>query len=262
MRITRRTAAIAVSTLALSVALPASAAFAQEPVHYVALGDSYSSGTGIGSYTDAACKRSELAYPALIADEIGAELRFEACSGATTADVLADQVGALEEGTDLVTVTVGGNDIGWSDAVTACMIPAYDCTSDIERAEAFARDRLPALLDDVYAEIGARSPGAEVYVLGYPRLFAAKDTCDAFGLISIAEQERMNQGADLLSGVIEAAAIARGLSYIDVRDEFEGHAICDEEEWLHGLTYPIGDSYHPNRAGHAEGYRSTLADAM
>ncbi|GAB3229368.1 SGNH family lipase [Glycomyces halotolerans] len=262
MRITRRPITIAVAALALTLTIPASSATAREPLDYVALGDSYSSGTGTGSYIDSGCSRSELAYPSLLAADIGAELIFAACSGATTQDLLAEQAPVLEEGTDLITVTIGGNDIGWTDAVTSCMIPAYDCTGDIERAERFAREELPALLDEVYTEITTRAPHAEVYVLGYPRLFAAKDTCDAFGLISVAEQERMNEGADLLSEVIEGAADSHGLPYIDVRDEFDGHAICDTPAWLNGLTYPIGESYHPNRAGHADGYLPALTGVL
>ncbi|WP_100448485.1 SGNH/GDSL hydrolase family protein [Glycomyces xiaoerkulensis] len=261
MRTNRRTAAIAVASLALSL-LPATAAHAQEPVDYAALGDSYSSGTGTGSYTDSGCQRSDLAYPSLIAADHGLNLDFAACSGATTDDLLADQLDGLDEGTDLVSVTIGGNDIGWVDAVISCMAPTHDCTGDIEEAERKATEELPGRLAAVYGEIDSRAPGADVYVLGYPRLFGAHDTCDAFGLISIAEQERMNQGADLLSGVIESAAASAGFTYVDVRDRFDDHAVCDTPEWINGLTFPIGESYHPNAAGHSGGYYPALADRL
>ncbi|WP_026923787.1 SGNH/GDSL hydrolase family protein [Glycomyces arizonensis] len=261
MRTVRRTATFAVVSLTLSIALP-TAARAQEAVDYVALGDSYSSGTGTGSYTDAACKRSDLAYPALLAAELGAELTFAACSGAYTADLIAEQADALDEGTDLVTLTVGGNDIDWNEALVSCMVPLHDCTGDVERSERLAEDELPDLLDAAYTAIGDRAPHAEVYVLGYPRLFAAENTCDAFGLLSVAEQRRANRAADVLSEVIEAAALAHGFTYIDVRDDFEGHAVCDDDPWLHGLTYPVGDSYHPGRAGHARGYLPALLAAL
>lgn len=142
------------------------------------------------------------------------------------------------------------------------MIPFYRCTGDVDRAVRFAEDELPALLEAVYAEIAARSPAADVYVLGYPRLFSAKDNCDAFGLISVSEQRLMNEGADVLSETIEAAALAHGFTYVDVRDEFEGHGICDDDAWLHGLTIPIGDSYHPKRSGHSEGYLPALTAAL
>ncbi|WP_051325711.1 SGNH/GDSL hydrolase family protein [Glycomyces tenuis] len=261
MHTLRRITTFAAVSLALSAALPA-AAHARTTVDYVALGDSYSSGSGTGSYTDSACKRSDLAYPALLAERLGAELSFEACFGATTGDVLAEQAAALDEDTDLVTLTVGGNDIDWNEAVVACMIPAYDCTGDIERSERIAENELPGLLDAVYSDIAARSPHAEVYVLGYPRLFSATKACDAFGLIGEGEQRRMNQGADLLSEVIESAAVDHGFTYVDVRDEFEGHAVCDDDEWLHGLTYPVGDSYHPKRPGHAKGYLPAITAAL
>ncbi len=261
MRTSRRASILAAASLTLSLALPA-AAEAQTTVDYVALGDSYSSGGGVGSYIDAACRRSELAYPSLLAAELGAELAFEACFGATAEDLIAGQLDALDHDTDLVTLTVGGNDVDWNKAIVSCMVPAHDCTGDIERSERLAQEELPALLDALYTEIGARSPNAEVYVLGYPRLFSAEDACDAFGLISAVEQRRMNEGADTLSDAIEAAALAHGFVYVDVRDRFEGHAVCDDDAWLHGLTYPVGDSYHPKSAGHAEGYLPALTAAL
>jgi lysophospholipase L1-like esterase len=252
---------ISAAAAALLVSTAAPAATAQPAVDYVALGDSYSSGSGIGSYTDATCKRSDLAYPMLLAAETGADTVFAACSGATTEDLRVRQAAALDEGTDLVTLTIGGNDIDWNEAVIACMVPLYDCTPDIEESERLAETDLPGLLDAAYAEIRARAPHAEVYVLGYPHLFAAENTCDALGLISIAEQRRMNRAADVLSEVIATAATDHGFTYIDVRDDFEGHAVCDTEPWIHGLTYPIGESYHPNRSGHAEGYLQALTAA-
>ncbi|GAA1672346.1 SGNH family lipase [Glycomyces endophyticus] len=255
----RRSATIAVAALAMLLLVPA-AAQAQQ-TEYVALGDSYSSGSGAGPYTDAACQRSNKAHPALLAAELGAEFTFVACGGATTDDVLANQVQALDTGTDLVTIGIGGNDIGWTDAVIACITPFQNCTPAIVESERQATQELPAKLDAVYTEIANRAPDAEVYVTGYPRLFAARNACDALGSISIAEQVRMNQGADLLSGVIEAAAEAHGFTYVDVRDEFTGHEICSRAPWLHGFTI-FDVPYHPNAAGHASGYYPALLGAL
>jgi lysophospholipase L1-like esterase len=256
----RRTAAVTAAALAF-LAVPA-AAQAQDPVQYAALGDSYSSGTGTGDYYENECLLSELAYPHLLAEELGAELAFAACSGATTQDLLANQLGALSEDTDLVTVTIGGNDIGWSDAITACITPLNDCMDDIEAAEAKAQNELPGLLDGVYNAIADGAPKAEIQVLGYPRLFNGEDTCDAFGQISIAEQQRMNQAADLLSEVIEGAATGHDFNYVDVRPNFEDHAVCDDVEYLHGLRYPTVESYHPNALGHSDGYFPALLAAL
>jgi lysophospholipase L1-like esterase len=234
----------------------------EPPPSYVALGDSYSSGTGVGDYIDDRCLRSELAYPALLAAELGGPFEFAACSGATTADVLSDQIGALEPDTDLVTVGIGGNDIGWNLALAACMLPeGVDCTPAITTAERAAQDDLPALLDGVYSAIAERSPQADVYVLGYPRLFTEEEPCATLPNVTLDEQVRMNEAADLLADVIEGKAAEFGFTYVDVRDVYEGHAVCSEESWINGLVNPPVDSFHPNAAGH-QGYFQVLADVL
>jgi lysophospholipase L1-like esterase len=255
-----RAVAIAAATLAL-LAAPIAAQAQAPAVDYVALGDSYSSGSGAGPYIDATCQRSLKAHPSLLAAELDAEFTFAACGGATTDDVLAEQIQALDAETDLVTIGIGGNDIGWTQAITACITPFQNCTPAIQEAERKATEELPAKLEAVYTEIETRSPHAEVVVTGYPRLFAARNTCDAFGSISIAEQQRMNVGADVLSGVIEAAAEAHGFTYVDVRDEFAGHEVCSVQPWLHGFT--ITDvPYHPKASGHSGGYLPAVLGAL
>ena len=88
-------------------------ACASSPVHYVALGDSYSSGVGAGDYTGGSCRRSSHAYSALWAAEHSpASYRSAACSGATTASVLSGQLSAVTSDTTFVTITIGGNDVG------------------------------------------------------------------------------------------------------------------------------------------------------
>jgi lysophospholipase L1-like esterase len=258
----RFAAAALAATAALALPPAASAQGAGVPTDYVALGDSYSSGTGVGDYFDDLCLRSSRAYPALLASALGSELSFAACSGATTADLLATQIGVLEADTDLVTVTVGGNDIGWAEAVRACITPLSDCTDDIEEAEARIASELPGLLDGAYGAIAGRAPNADVYVLGYPRLFNEKDECDAFGQTSIAEQQRMNQGADRLAEVLKFKAEEHGFTYVDVREAFQGHAVCDEVAYLHGLRHPLVESYHPNAMGHLNGYYPAIAMAL
>ena len=72
---------------------------APPPRPYVALGDSYSSGTGTRSYLadGTSCQRSTYAYPSLIAAARGYALNFRACSGAKVADVTNTQLGALTQ---------------------------------------------------------------------------------------------------------------------------------------------------------------------
>src|SRR6478736_5575621 len=88
-------------------------ALAVPPAHaatasYVALGDSYSSGTGTRTYLNdgTSCQRSVYAYPSLISSARGYALNFRACSGAKVADVRSTQLSALTASTAYVTVSV------------------------------------------------------------------------------------------------------------------------------------------------------------
>src|ERR1700712_2982877 len=102
---------------------------------YVALGDSYSSGVGTRTYISdgTSCQRSVYAYPYLIAAAKGYTLNFQACSGATTATVTSSQLAALSTSTKYVTMSVGGNDAGFSNVITECALPAWasDCAGKV-----------------------------------------------------------------------------------------------------------------------------------
>ena len=238
----------------LIAALTAFAAADARADSYVALGDSYSSGTGSGPYTlDAGCLRSPLAYPALIAaDRPGTQLRFVACAGARTADVLASQLGALTAATRIVTITIGGNDAGFASVVTRCALP-WPVRCDVGQARSLIRARLPARLDAVYAGIRSRSPEATVVVLGYPRLFAGID-CSPLTFFTSSEMTRLNATADLLRDTIRGRAVAAGFLFADAIPAFAGHAVCEPDAWLNGLSSPLWDSFHPTRAGQRLGY--------
>ncbi|MCM2580141.1 GDSL-type esterase/lipase family protein, partial [Streptomyces meridianus] len=125
MRLSRIAAALSAFLLSAVFALTgATTAFAAGP-NYVALGDSYSSGLGAGSYDSASgdCKRSNASYPALwAANNAPASFSFTACSGATTDDVLAGQLGPVNSSTGLVSMSIGGNDAGFADVMTTCVL--------------------------------------------------------------------------------------------------------------------------------------------
>jgi lysophospholipase L1-like esterase len=236
--------------------LPAAApAVAVRPV-YVALGDSYASGLGTGRYLDDAsgCRRSLLAYPPLLARAHGYALRFRACAGATVSHVRRTQLDALDEQTAYVTLSVGGNDAGFARVLTTCAAPWWlaSCDPAVDRARDVIRDTLPGRLSSLYAAVRAHAPHATVVVVGYPRLFTGED-CDAGTWFSRDEQARLDATADLLDGTIAAAARTAGFLVADPRDAFAGHAVCDDPEWVNGLSLPVSDSFHPNRAGHASG---------
>lgn len=107
-----------------------------QPGPYVALGDSYTSGPKIPrqSGTPAGCDRSDHNYPAVVARQLGvtaADFRDVSCSGATITDLTAPQktsngtnpaqLSALSTRTRLVTLGIGGNDIGFGSTVTKCV---------------------------------------------------------------------------------------------------------------------------------------------
>ncbi len=226
-------------------------------VNYVALGDSYSSGVGAGSYTtdSGSCLRSTKAYPQLWANAHGpSSFVFAACSGAKTTDVTANQLGALTGATSLVSLSVGGNDVGFSDVMLTCVVYGTNaCVAAVNAAENTARTSLPGWLDAVYNNIRSHAPSARVVVLGYPRFY--HDVWYCIGLSSTS-RNKINEGADVLDRVISAAASRHGFAFADVRSAFaNGHEICDSGSWLHSVDWSnLTQSYHPTASGQSGGY--------
>jgi lysophospholipase L1-like esterase len=257
--ITRRLIGVVTVACALSGGVTA-AAYAD---NYVALGDSYSSGTGTRDYSlNSGCQRGPYAYPALIkAHRANTNLTFVACSGAKTGDVLANQVQSLSTSTNVVTITIGGNDAGFSSVITACAAPLVSCNSNITNAQSYINNSLPGALNSVYSQIKSRAPNARVVVLGYPRIFMNVD-CNAGTFFSTDEMTKLNTTADMMKNVIAGRAAAYGFTFKDAIPPFIGHAVCSSTEWLNGLSNPVGDSYHPNRAGHSSGYEPLVRSVI
>ena len=254
-------AGLVTSSLAVLLAPPATAA---GPA-YVALGDSYSSGVGTRSYISdgTSCQRSTYAYPWLVAAAKGYALSFQACSGATTSTVTSGQLGALSSATSYVTISVGGNDAGFSDVITECAKPAWasDCAGKDNTANSFITNTLPGRLSTLYASIRSKAPNAKVVVVGYPKLFNGTD-CNAATWFSPDDESRLNNTAVLLDNTISAAASAKGFTFVNPISRFTGHAVCSSSEWLNGLSNPISESYHPNRTGQAQGYEPLVAASL
>ncbi|SNR37962.1 GDSL-like Lipase/Acylhydrolase family protein [Haloechinothrix alba] len=233
-----------------------------DEVSYVALGDSYSSGVGTRTYHDSddGCYRSPAGYPALLSAELGGGLDLQACSGAGVSAVRANQLDSLDATTTHVTVSVGGNDAGFASVLTACARPwPYTCWDEIDSANTVITESLPGRLDTLYAEIAERAPNATVVAVGYPRLFNGEQ-CNLAAQITPSEQAELNATADLLAEVTGELAAAHGFGFADPRAAFLGHAVCDSAEWINGVSYPILESYHPNRTGYARGYVPVVAE--
>ena len=218
---------------------------------YVALGDSYSSGVGAERYDDrsGACLRSPQSYVHQLGRSVSSS---RACAGAKTADVLRRQLRPFPRDTELVTITIGGNDAGFADVIASCLFGApAACDGRIARAERFVRRDLPARLRRVYAAIRERAPQATVLVVGYPRLFAARPWCGSFGRIDAVEQGRLNDGSDLLARTIEAEVRRhRGFRFVDVRRAFDGHGVCSGAPYIRGVSDQVFASFHPNVPGY------------
>ena len=202
---------LAAASLALTAALLAAPPASGAAPSYVALGDSYSSGTGAPPYQNAGCLRSSRSYAPLWASSHAvSSFAFPACGGATTSDVLGSQLGSLNANTDLVTITIGGNDIGFADVMTTCTLGGNtSCVNAVNGATNEANTLLPARLDATYAAIRAAAPNALVIVLGYPRLISPTGSCGLFNL-STTKRTALNNGADILDAVIAGRVAAAG----------------------------------------------------
>lgn len=248
-------AGTAVATVAgLGLAAPALAAPSKI---YVALGDSYSSGVGTGTYIKdgTTCKRSVYAYPSLDAAALGLTLNFRACSGATVVDVTNSQLSALSTATGYVTISVGGNDAGFADVVSTCAgTNTTSCMNAITTAQGVIKNILPTKLSTLYAAIKTAAPNATFVVAGYPHLFNGKD-CSLWTTFTAAEMTALNETADQLNGVISAAAANAGAKFANPTTAFTGHAVCDRSAWINNVNiFNLSESFHPNKTGQQSGY--------
>jgi lysophospholipase L1-like esterase len=198
------------------------------------------------------CFRSPDAYGPKIAAARGYSLSFQACSGATTTEVNSKQLGTLSSSTALVTITIGGNDAGFSEVLISCALYYFTCQGSIENADSFIQNKLPALLDTTYNDIRAKATTAHVVVLGYPHLFTSEGKTCNFNLLTSEHEKELNHTADLLAGVISARTAAHKFTFVDPRNAFLPHEVCSSSEWLNGQSNPLSESYHPNVSGQAD----------
>lgn len=272
-----------VAGLVLAGAGPASARDAAPPsAPYVALGDSYTAAplTGTNAGAPIGCLRSTDDYPHLVAAALGLGLADVSCSGATTAALPAaqptsagtnpPQLDALGPDTRLVTVGIGGNDIGFAEIVRTCLSALPVGTPCRDRWTAGGTDRLrdrvaalgPALvtmLDDVRR----RAPAARVAVIGYPSLLPASGY-GCFPLVPIApgDLSYLRDVLTTLNARLERSAVAGGAVYVDTAAPSVGHDFCQAPgvRWVEGLL-PLAPAYpfHPNAAGSAALSRAVVS---
>jgi lysophospholipase L1-like esterase len=178
--ITRGRGLVAVSIAMLALAAPASA---QE---YVALGDSYAAGPLIPlQIPPFGCLKSNNNYAHLAARDLGLTLTDPSCSGAETEDMEnpqgvdpdgpnPPQFDSLKASTNIVTVQIGGNDIGFSSIAEDCTSTSPEGTPCQDTYVVNGRDEISEriqatapLVAAVLQGIHARSPQARVLLVNY-----------------------------------------------------------------------------------------------
>lgn len=237
---------------------------------YVAMGDSYASGEGVPPFEGASldgCHRSTRAYARLLdtdPDRSIALQDFVACSGATTTDVIngkfgeGSQLNSLRTDTDLVTITIGGDDAGFKDFATACVTGSCSTTTTLDKVH----NVLPNALDTLFTGIGGikskTGPNTRVLVVGYPRVVP-----DVGAVIDWPNCTYLQDGDDLASvrDVIAAlnqelsAAVSRAgsqFAYVDPSgpsSPFNGHELCTNSSYFNGLNGDSAYAFHPNTRG-------------
>ncbi|WP_181803064.1 SGNH/GDSL hydrolase family protein [Streptomyces shenzhenensis] len=249
------------ATLGL-LAAPAQAATPayDSTTQYVAMGDSFSSGLGAPN-ASLDCGRSPQGYPTLWAQAHGiTSFTDVTCGGAVTDDVLAKQISGLNAQTDVVTITIGGNDAAWGDKVMTCMLSGDTaCTDAVNKAVADL-PTVAAKVDRTYAAIRQAAPNATVYVLGYPLLFEETAACSAWLVPNQYQRKEIDRFGRALNQTLGQRASNAGFRFVDAQPFFAGHAVCSSQPWIYpvvNLPAPL----HPTADGYRLGYLAALTSA-
>jgi hypothetical protein len=263
-------AALAATVVLAGMAAPASAA----PLNYVALGDSYTAGAGIlplSSTISPLCLQTTLNYPHLIAHADGFDLQDVSCSGATSGDMtssqypgVAPQFDALSGSTSVVTVGIGGND---NDLFVGALV---DCgVTDILDflnigspckdiyGNTFANDVSgdASTIGGVLRGVHARSPQAQVFVVGYPDLLPQSGHCYPTMPLTTGDTAYLNGIEEDLNSMLQSEASAFGATFVNTFTPSIGHDACKSSSvrWINPIIASGGGiSVHPNPTGESE----------
>ncbi|MFD3444745.1 SGNH/GDSL hydrolase family protein [Microbacteriaceae bacterium 4G12] len=243
----------------------------RDGIAYVALGDSYASGQGGGDYSDGRCLRSSAGYPALLDAEPGINLVADAsCSGDTIADLLSEQLGALSADTELVTITIGGNDLGAIRVAAVCSVSpsSADCRTMLTAALTLLEPggELEQRLLATFARVRAEAPNARIIATGYPDLFEGTafgtgsfaTGADNESLIATLQGATRSLNADIEAAVLAERRAGSDIAYADVTGAFAGHGVGSADEWILS-TGP--DVFHPEAVGYVA-YADAIRGAL
>ncbi|MDD7942095.1 GDSL-type esterase/lipase family protein [Actinomycetospora lutea] len=229
----------------------------------VALGDSWAAGTAAGAVEAASgtCRRSPLAYPALLARAAGETAWTSRACASASGSGGNGQFSSLSDTTEVVTATVGADATGLGALAAACSsagTPAR-CDEAVGRFDRALRT-LPGSLDAALADVRRRAPRAAVTVTGFPLLAEVKACPD--GAADAARAARLDDAVNRLDTVLAERVTAAGMRFVDVRPAFAGHGVCAPAPWLTPFT--AGEALlagGPSADGHALGVLPALAAA-
>jgi hypothetical protein len=291
-RVSRACAAVAGGSL-LVVALSGTAGArvfappgAAGPPHYVSLGDSYTAAPLVPAQTGspAGCLRSTHSYPFLVAAGTGAATFTDAsCQGATTVNMAHPQSvpfgtnppqdNALSVGTTLVTLQVGGNNIGFSDIIVHCTTlsltnpfgsPCKDhyTSGGTDKLRAKINVAAPKVAADLQ-RIHADAPNARVYLVGYPVILPNSGSgCWPLVPIAFGDVPYLRGVENALNSMLASVAAANNAMFVNTYTASIGHDVCQAPgtKWVEGLipTSPAAP-FHPNQLGEQGMARQVLA---
>ncbi len=268
------TAAVAVAASTVAATAPTATASTTQPLRYVALGDSYSAASGVLPLDPAAppqCLRSTRNYPHVIAGKTGAALTDVTCGAAETKDYassqspgVAPQLDALQKNTQLVTMTIGGNDNNtFIDSIVECGAAGLSTAGQGSPCKdrygsSFADDirtkTYPALVKALGA-VHAKAPNAKVAILGYPHILPPTDGCFDKMPVAKGDVPYLNGIQATLNDAVRRAAAATGTTYVNVDGVSAGHDACQPigVRWIEPVlqgTNPV--VVHPNALGESQ----------
>jgi lysophospholipase L1-like esterase len=247
---------------------PAAQIFPTEVPDYVALGDSFAAGVGAAPVPGSACGTSPQGYPPVLTQLSNVRLIGNfACKGLTTGQVaaqLADPaVSAALAQAELITLTVGGNDLGVEQIARSCASGTTPAQCQAAIANAGNADmilRMATSYTALLEAIRAKAPNARILVVGYPMFFAENSVNPLIKEINTGTI-RLNS---LLAGNLLGYATRSGdgnIQFIDIAPAFTGHGIDSLASWINGPSSLPG-ALHPNAAGYRAGYAAVLAGVL
>lgn len=246
---------------------------------YVALGSSFAAGAGLGPLEPGSpllCARSINGYPKQLARMRRLSIVDMSCGGAMARHLLhggqafqGPQIRTITRDTRLVTVTVGGNDIGYVGdlsllAARKSKSPFGWLVRTIWNGPKAPQDRdyagLEAELTATLRTVRERAPGATIVVVTYPTLVPPEGTCARIGLTE-AEAVLMREVGDRLAATTGSAARTGGAVLVDMHVLGAAHHACSASPWASGWPSPNGAPFHPTKRG-AEATAQAISDIL